>query len=235
MTLDDRNRKWGMLRMALSNGDVELLENYIKNSSWQAVNVSDSDGMTPLAVAVSAPVNALPMVKLLCKNGADPRLGSYPLILLMGAEHRDVREFFRSRHDYVCNLHFFELMNIEEVKEALRHTLLLGYRMHANASSPLQLALSSSDERARLIADASKPWSPSTHELWPHKQRMLALELLVIGVRLRNQNSCWQQLADPWVHQILPKVIGNRVATDFWAICFTTIKFILLLKRRVVN
>ena len=74
--MDDRIRKWGMLRSALSNGDVELLENYIKNSSWQAVNVSDSDGMTPLAVAVSAPVNALPMVKLLCKNGADPRLGT---------------------------------------------------------------------------------------------------------------------------------------------------------------
>ena len=232
MTMDDRIRKWGMLRSALRNGDVEVLENYIKNAGWQAVNVSDSDGMTPLSVAVSASVNALPMVKLLCKNGADPRLGSYPLILLMGAEHRDVREFLRARHDFVCKLHFFELMNLEEVKDSLRNTLLLGYRMHANASSPLQLALSSSDERARLIADASKPWSPSTHELWPHKQRMLALELLVIGVRLRNQNSCWQQLADPWVHQILPKVIGNRVATDFWAICFTTIKFILLLKRR---
>lgn len=232
MTLsDDRIRKWGMLRSALRNGDVDLLQNYIKNAGWQAVNVSDN-GLTPLCVAVSAPVNALPMVKLLCKNGADSRLGSYPLILLMGAEHRDVREFFRARHDYVCNMHFYELMDLEEVKEALRHTLLLGYRMNAFASSPVDLALSSSDdERARLIADASKPWSPSTHELWPLKQRMLALELILVGVRLRNQKSCWQPLADPWVHQIVPRVIGNRVATDFWAICLTSIKFILLLKR----
>lgn len=115
-------------------------------------------------------------------------------------------------------LHHIEVMPCARAKRLL----LAGVDLHAKRGkphcTPLQRAADpslSSLPQAQLLLQAAAPWSPHTHFMFPASARRTAVELLLIGIRMRDQlvaasaTGAAAFAPDIWVQHILPLVVSR--------------------------
>mmetsp|Transcript_21260 Transcript_21260/g.53906 ORF Transcript_21260/g.53906 Transcript_21260/m.53906 type:complete len:206 (+) Transcript_21260:461-1078(+) len=144
----------------------------------------------------------LPALKLLVAYGR--KVGVPYAVFRRELSDSKSRDWLRTTRRWTTALHHFEALTAETVRELL----LDGADVHAsngkaNAPTPLDLArarllVDGSDERAKMIVDGGRSWSPATHALFPKAARARAVELLVVGKVLARDRADGGVLLDVW-------------------------------------
>ena len=91
---------------------------------------------------------------------------------------------------WVTALHHSSVLEPDDVLLLLRSGADVNSRRYGmiNAPSPVDIALQLPCAAAQLVVEASRPWSPATHHLFPIAARQRAAQLVRLGylIALRN-------------------------------------------------
>lgn len=130
--------------------------------------------------------------------------------------HDDVVAWLGESRQWITPLHHLRIIGAVRARELLRD----GANLHAAAAggpTPLSLAqaLQKKGETdvtsaAWLVLEASEPWNPSRHGLFPTPSRTFAVELLHIGYQLSRQPQFAGEsraIADVWLEYVMPKAV----------------------------
>lgn len=177
------------LHEATRRGAVDEIKELLKSKEVH-VDARDSEGATPLCRACES--GHLPVVQALSAHGArraSVRDGAGGLFAEEAAEHHaDVLTWLQRSRAWVTALHHSPVLEEADVLELLRSGADLHARRYGmcNAPSPLDVAVQMGEGCAasQLIIQASQPWSPKTHHLFPQAARARAVELMRIGHQL---------------------------------------------------
>ena len=178
-----------MLHDATRCGRVDEIKSMLKAKEVH-VDARDAEGCTPLCRACES--GCLPVVQALSAHGArraSVRDGAGGLFAEEAAEHHpEVLAWLQRSRAWVTALHHAPVLEEADVLELLRSGADVHARRYGmcNAPSPLDVALQVGDScaAARLIVEASRPWSPKTHRMFPQAARARAVELVRIGHQL---------------------------------------------------
>ena len=115
-------------------------------------------------------------------------------------------------------LHHLEVLPCAHV----RRLLLAGASLHTKRGNPpctpLQRATllgGGGMPQALLLLQAAEPWSANTHHLFPASSRRAAVELLLVGMRLRDRLLAESALGgasfcpDLWVQHVMPLIVSR--------------------------
>ena len=178
-------------------------------------NVDDVDqtGATPMAYACEN--GHLAVVQLLSSHGARRThlrdvTGGY-FAFEAAAAHRHVVEWLAQTRDWCSPLHHASLMPAARVASLLRAGASLHRRKRDPSRfcvSPLELAEDTAfSESSQLVIRAARPWSVSTHHLFPHAARRCARTLVLIGYSIGKHHG--RPIHDIWRHCVIPLVVDR--------------------------
>jgi ankyrin repeat protein len=175
------------------------------------VNARTRDGATPIMVGCQH--GNLRAVMVLSSYGAArqsagfkgclPTTGTWAEDLAVRSGNKDLVKWLRASADY-SPLHHVEVLAPDRALLLLRSGRFSPTRGPVSAAEVARKYLES-NPTASLVVNASKPWSPTRHELWGRPQRALATALLMIGSQLRMRYG--GALLDAWITHVMPHIV----------------------------
>ena len=126
------------------------------------------------------------------------------------AAHHHVVEWLARTRDWCSPLHHASLLPASRVISLLRAGAPLHKRKRDPSRccvSPLELAEEDCrySEPSLLVVQAAKPWSVSTHHLFPDAARSHARSLIYIGYSMAARHG--RHITDIWRHYVVPLVV----------------------------
>lgn len=177
-----------------------------------SVDEVDQSGATPMAYACEN--GHLQVVQLLSSHGARRNhlrdvAGGY-FAFEAAAAHHQIVEWLARTKDWCSPLHHASLLPVTRVTSLLRAGASLHRRRRDPTRcciSPLELAedTSSFSESSQLVVRASKPWSVSTHSLFPCATRRHAMDLIFIGYSVAKHRG--RPVCDIWRQYVIPLLV----------------------------
>jgi len=203
---------------ACQAGHASCCEMLIEHGA--SVDHATRDGVTALIVACSQ--GYVEVCKILSFKGASrnvTRSGLTPVDVSTHFGHDEVASFMKLSADWATPLHHLALLRPENVKRLLRQGADIDARARPDAISPVEIAhqlanghCAAPGSSARLVLDASEPWSPATHSVWPDAQRARAYELFVLGRQLTRESRFTFEsgaLLDCWIGYVIPHALDR--------------------------
>lgn len=127
-------------------------------------------------------------------------------------------KWLRRANGWTTRLHHVELLTEDEAVAELRAGAdVFGYGA-VGTVTPLALAQiallgDASHRAASAVVRAAKPWSPTSHHLFPPAARARAVELLLLGAALSASDRYWTEstaVMDVWVTHVMPHVLQRH-------------------------
>lgn len=157
------------------------------------------------------------VARLLAQYGATPPLGLAGAGSNAGSASARIATWLHATARFTTPLHHLDGMEASRARELLRD----GADVHARGSgiddlSPLDVATAvladgiggRNEAAATVVVSAARPWSPANHELFPHAERAVAFELLLVGARLGAEHG--DALSEVWREVVVPAVVERR-------------------------
>lgn len=176
-------------------------------------------GRSPLWAACTA--GDLESVRQLCAHGAiriwqrreEQTLNAELVAARAGHDH--VVQWLKATRAFTTPLHYADVVSPARARALLRGGANLHARCLDMTRTPIEIAtelLSSgraaAGSTADLILQASRPWSPATHGLFPASARRFAVELVILGTALaRSARFSGSALEDVWVEHVMPHAV----------------------------
>ena len=197
------------LFLACEAGHIDCARLLLQAAALKDIPLSDGSHTTAMIVACD--FGHLDIVQALSLHGAKrcpPRFPASAEEVAGLRGHLDVVEWLYHSRNWCTPLHHLELLDTRRALALLRAGAPLNEACAAGGVTPLQrawqLLLRDDDaagrggggsgsmgrgpglEAARLVVQAARPWSATTHRTWPDPARARAQQLLWLGAQLAN-------------------------------------------------
>jgi len=176
-------------------------------------------GRSPLWAACTS--GNLESVRQLCAYGAlrvwqrreEQTLNAEMVAARAGHDH--VVQWLKITRAFTTPLHYADVVTPARARALLRGGANLHARCIDMTRTPIEIATelvcsgrAAAGSAAELILQASRPWSPATHGLFPASARRFAVELVVLGAALaRSERFTGSALEDVWVEHVMPHAV----------------------------